>query len=46
MHVPTIALPAGTGPNGLPVGIQLVGRRFEDDRLLAAARWVAGKLAG
>jgi Asp-tRNA(Asn)/Glu-tRNA(Gln) amidotransferase A subunit family amidase len=28
----------------LPVGIQLVGQRYEDDHLLAAARWVWQKI--
>lgn len=39
MHVPSITLPVYTGPNGLPIGAQLVARRSEDRRLLAAARW-------
>jgi amidase len=41
MHVPTITLPLFAGPAGLPVGIQLVGRRGDDARLIAAAAWVA-----
>ena len=28
------------GPNGLPVGIQLVAQQHEDRRLFACARWV------
>jgi len=32
--------PAGLADNGLPVGIQLVGRRWADERLLATARAV------
>ncbi|WP_440465657.1 amidase [Pseudomonas sp. YH-1] len=40
LGVPTISLPALTGQNGLPIGIQLVGSRFGDDRLLRAAQWV------
>jgi Asp-tRNA(Asn)/Glu-tRNA(Gln) amidotransferase A subunit family amidase len=28
------------GPNGLPVGIQLVARRDRDRELLAYAQWV------
>jgi Asp-tRNA(Asn)/Glu-tRNA(Gln) amidotransferase A subunit family amidase len=40
LHTPTITLPTHRGPNNLPVGIQLVARRYEDDRLLACARWV------
>ena len=39
-----VTLPAGTGPKGLPLGIQLVGPRFRDDALLAAAAWVATRL--
>jgi amidase len=40
LHTPAITLPTHRGPNNLPVGIQLVAQRYEDDRLLAAARWV------
>jgi amidase len=41
---PCVTLPAGTGPKGLPLGIQLVGLRHEDDRLLSTAAWVAAHL--
>ena len=41
---PCVTLPAGTGDNGLPLGIQLVGLRHEDDRLLSTAAWVAAHL--
>jgi amidase len=34
---PAIALPAGAGPDGLPLSIQLSARRWADDRLLAIA---------
>jgi Asp-tRNA(Asn)/Glu-tRNA(Gln) amidotransferase A subunit family amidase len=37
---PCISLPVLTGPAGLPVGLQLVGARGTDDRLLAVAAWV------
>ena len=40
LHVPAITLPCGVGPNGLPVGIQLIAPRWQDDRLLALAKWV------
>ena len=40
LHMPAITLPLFTGPNGLPIGAQLVARRHDDDRLLAIARWV------
>ncbi len=44
MHTPTLSLPTHHGPNGMPVGIQLVGRRHEDERLLATAAWVWERL--
>jgi amidase len=37
-------LPVGTGAKGLPLGLQLVGLRHEDDRLLSTAAWVAAHL--
>lgn len=40
LRVPAVTLPTHAGPNGMPVGIQLVGRPYEDSRLLAAARRV------
>jgi Asp-tRNA(Asn)/Glu-tRNA(Gln) amidotransferase A subunit family amidase len=40
LHVPCVTVPAGTGPNGLPLGIQIVGRRGEDRAVLAWARWI------
>jgi Asp-tRNA(Asn)/Glu-tRNA(Gln) amidotransferase A subunit family amidase len=40
LHMPCLTLPAGEGPDGLPVGIQLVGRRHGDARLIDIALWV------
>ena len=37
--IPTIALPTGLDPKGLPLGIQLVGAPFAEDKLLAVAWW-------
>jgi Asp-tRNA(Asn)/Glu-tRNA(Gln) amidotransferase A subunit family amidase len=42
--VPAVSLPLLKGQNGLPLGIQLVGRRGDDARLLRTARWLS-KLA-
>ena len=42
--VPCVTLPAGTGPKGLPLGVQLVGQRFADEKLLDAAAWVEARL--
>jgi Asp-tRNA(Asn)/Glu-tRNA(Gln) amidotransferase A subunit family amidase len=44
LHVPCVTVPAGRGPNGMPLGIQVVGRRGEDARVLAWARWVQAAL--
>jgi amidase len=44
LHTPALSLPTHRGPNGLPVGIQLVGQRYADRQLLACARWVWGML--
>jgi Asp-tRNA(Asn)/Glu-tRNA(Gln) amidotransferase A subunit family amidase len=44
LYVPSMSLPTHRGPNGLPVGIQLVAPRYEDDRLFACARWVWDRL--
>jgi Asp-tRNA(Asn)/Glu-tRNA(Gln) amidotransferase A subunit family amidase len=41
LHVPCLAVPATKGAKGLPVGIQLVGPRLSDARLLA----IGGMLA-
>ena len=38
---PCVTLPVGTGDMGLPLGIQLVGLRHADDRLLSHSAWVA-----
>jgi Asp-tRNA(Asn)/Glu-tRNA(Gln) amidotransferase A subunit family amidase len=32
------------GPNGLPLGVQLVGRRGDDARLLRTARWLTSRI--
>jgi Asp-tRNA(Asn)/Glu-tRNA(Gln) amidotransferase A subunit family amidase len=44
LHMPAMTLPTHRGPNNLPVGIQLVAQRYDDDRLLACARWIWDKI--
>jgi Asp-tRNA(Asn)/Glu-tRNA(Gln) amidotransferase A subunit family amidase len=44
LHVPCVTVPAGTGPVGLPLGVQIVGRRGEDRAVLAWAQWVAAAI--
>lgn len=46
LHVPCITLPGFSGPNGLPVGIQLIGGFGDDARLLSVAGWMEAGLPG
>ena len=46
LGVPCITLPCGNGPQGLPLGIQLVSAFEQDTALLAHAQWVANQLPG
>lgn len=46
LHVPTMTLPTHRGPQGLPVGIQLVAPLYADARLFAVARWIWRRLGG
>jgi Asp-tRNA(Asn)/Glu-tRNA(Gln) amidotransferase A subunit family amidase len=47
-HVPAINLPVFSGPNKLPFGAQIVGRRYNDPMLLSFAELLQrhGLLAG
>ena len=45
LHGPCVTVPAGDGPGGLPLGVQLVGIPGSDSRTLAVARWVEQALA-
>ncbi len=38
---PAVAIPCGIGRDGLPIGLQLVARRWDESRLLAAAKAVS-----
>jgi aspartyl-tRNA(Asn)/glutamyl-tRNA(Gln) amidotransferase subunit A len=42
---PAVTVPVLTADNGLPMGVQLVGRRGDDARLLRTARWLATHVA-
>lgn len=37
VNLPAVSVPAGLTPDGLPVGLQIIGPRFREDLLLAAA---------
>ena len=44
LHLPCVTLPAGTGPQGLPLGLQIVGDFDADARVLEYAEWVRQSL--
>ncbi len=46
LGVPAVTLPAGRGPNELPLGVQFVGRYDTDLRLLQVCEDVERRLAG
>ena len=45
LGMPAITLPLMQGENGLPLGVQLVGRKGYDARLLRTARWLEKKVS-
>ncbi len=40
LHTPTVSVPVFTGPNGLPMGAQVIGPCEQDERALLCAHWV------
>jgi amidase len=43
LGLPAIAVPIALGPQGLPLGVQLMGKRHQDARVLAAAQALAAR---
>ena len=41
--LPAISIPNGTDANGLPIGVQLMGRAFKEEDLLAFAAYLLGE---
>lgn len=46
LHLPCLSLPWGAGPAGLPLGVQVIGRRRGDTALFVTAEWIRRALAG
>src|SRR5690606_7684419 len=44
LGLPAVTLPLLVGQNGLPLGVQLVGRKGEDQRLIRTAAWLQRRL--
>jgi Asp-tRNA(Asn)/Glu-tRNA(Gln) amidotransferase A subunit family amidase len=45
LHLPCLTLPAGKGPNGMPLGVQVVETRGAEAPLFAGARWLVEAMA-
>ena len=43
--LPAVTIPSGRGPRNLPLGLQLVGRYREDERVLQVAAWCESVIA-
>ena len=46
MGTPCISLPLLQGENNLPLGVQLIGDKYDDQRFLGIARWLEQKSKG
>jgi Asp-tRNA(Asn)/Glu-tRNA(Gln) amidotransferase A subunit family amidase len=44
LHVPCLSVPMDRGANGLPLGLQVIGRIGDDARTLACAAWIESRL--
>jgi Asp-tRNA(Asn)/Glu-tRNA(Gln) amidotransferase A subunit family amidase len=44
LHLPCLTLPFGTGPAGLPLGVQVVARHGRDTKLFIHAEWMRSVL--
>ena len=44
LGTPTVTLPKLTGPNGMPIGVQVIGRVGHDADLFRNALWIEGAL--
>ena len=44
--LPSVSIPAGRSAEGLPIGVQIIGRPFEEEVVLAAAAIVEESLGG
>ncbi|MFY9316121.1 MAG: amidase [Burkholderiales bacterium] len=45
LGTPSMNVPCSQGPNGLPVGVQIIGRIGDDARAISVAEWLQEKLA-
>ncbi|MGG5823088.1 amidase family protein [Falsiroseomonas sp. HW251] len=45
LHLPCVAIPTGSGPHGLPLGLQVIGAPGADRQALAWAEWLRSAVA-
>ena len=46
LGVPSVSAPLLKGKNGMPIGVQVIGRKKDDAGILHCARWLSGQLLG
>ena len=46
MGLPAAAVPVGRTPDGLPIGVQVIGRRYREMEVLAVAKELEEALGG
>jgi Asp-tRNA(Asn)/Glu-tRNA(Gln) amidotransferase A subunit family amidase len=44
LFAPVVTVPL-MAVGGMPVGLQIMGQQWQDERVTAMARWVAGEVA-
>ena len=44
MHLPSVHLPTGSGPKGLPVGLQVMGPLHADNQMVVDSQWMWDRL--
>ena len=44
LQLPAVAIPFGKGKSGMPLSLQLVGRKNEDEHLVKVSEWIAPQL--
>ena len=45
MGLPTLNLPVLSGENNLPLGLQIIGNKFDDLRFLKYAKWLEQEMS-
>ena len=46
LGVPAVSVPMLTGADGMPIGVQVVGRHGADAQLLRSAKWLWERFGG